>query len=206
MGARAGYSVLNGVVVTVLCLAGVVSLVQNVVPLEATLGILLWIGIIMTAQAFQETPKRHTLAVAVGLVPAIGAWTYLVMDITTLKASKTLYTLRDSFADHAADIYLHGVIALNQGFIITSTIFAAILSCVIDRQFSRAATWTVTAAILSMTGVIHGYELTPAGVQNKFGLWAAPQFAAAYWVAAALLVTVHLAGRAQYRPPDRRTN
>ena len=52
-----------------------VGLVLHFVPLEATLGILLWIGIIMTAQAFQEVPKPlHAIAVAFGLIPALASW------------------------------------------------------------------------------------------------------------------------------------
>ena len=191
MGARAGYSVVNGVVVTGICLVGGVTLVQNVVPLEATLGILLWIGVIITAQAFQETPKRHALAVAVGLVPALGAWTFLVINVTALKSGQTLFALRNAFGRDPTDIYLHGVIALNQGFIVTSMVLAAVLAYVIDRQFLRAAAWTAVAAVLSMIGVIHAYELTEAGLANKFGLWAAPQFAIAYGVGAGLLLLIH---------------
>ena len=191
MGARAGYSMLNGIVITGLCLIGAVTLVQNVVPLEATLGILLWIGIIITAQAFQEIPRAHALAVAVGLVPAIGAWTFLVIDVTLLKVGKSLHAVRDAFGQHPADIYLHGVIALNQGFIVTSMVLAAVIAYVIDRQFLKAAAWTAAAAVLSMIGLIHAYDLTEAGVQNRFGLWAAPRFAVAYGVSAVLLLLLH---------------
>ena len=73
MGARVGYSALNGILISGLCMIGGVTLVLKFVPLEATLGILLWIGIIITAQAFQETPKQHALAVAVGFVPPLAA-------------------------------------------------------------------------------------------------------------------------------------
>ena len=51
---------------------GGIGAVLHVVPIDVTLGILLWIGIIITAQAFQEVPKSHALAVAVGLIPAAG--------------------------------------------------------------------------------------------------------------------------------------
>ena len=37
------------------------------------MAIVLWIGIIITAQAFQATPPAHAPAVAVGLFPAIAA-------------------------------------------------------------------------------------------------------------------------------------
>ena len=89
-------------------------------------------------------------------------------------------------------IYFHGICALSQGYLLTSMIYAALLVYVIDRQFLSACAWAVAAAILSMIGLIHAYELTPLGLVNKFGLWAAPQFAVAYWVAAALLLILHL--------------
>jgi AGZA family xanthine/uracil permease-like MFS transporter len=63
MGARSGYSVLNGAVVTLLCFFGAIPLVLKVIPVEATLGILLWIGIIISAQAFQEVPRAHAIGV-----------------------------------------------------------------------------------------------------------------------------------------------
>ena len=66
MGARTGYSVLNGGVITLLCLIGAMPLVLRVVPLEAALGILLWIGLIITAQAFQEVPKATRAGGRVG--------------------------------------------------------------------------------------------------------------------------------------------
>ncbi|NOS99277.1 MAG: NCS2 family permease [Phycisphaerales bacterium] len=79
LGARAGYSTLNGLVITALCFTGTVSLVNSLVPLEAGIAIVLWIGLVMTAQAFQATPREHAPAVALGLFPAIAAWGATVM-------------------------------------------------------------------------------------------------------------------------------
>jgi AGZA family xanthine/uracil permease-like MFS transporter len=62
MGARTGYSILNGAVITALCLVGGMTLVLRVVP-GGRPGILLWIGLIITAQAFQEVKREHALAV-----------------------------------------------------------------------------------------------------------------------------------------------
>jgi AGZA family xanthine/uracil permease-like MFS transporter len=61
---------------------------------------------------------------------------------------------------------------------------------VIEREFLRAAGWTAVAAGLSAVGLIHAYDLTPLGVQNKFGVMAAPEFAAMYGISAAFLVLV----------------
>ncbi|MFB3077757.1 MAG: NCS2 family permease, partial [Lysobacterales bacterium] len=189
MGARVGYSVVNGVVVALLCLMGGMTLILQVVPLEATLGILLWIGIIMTAQAFQEVPKPHALAVAFGLIPALATWALQLIDTSLRKAGTSLFEIAPKFG---TDLYIHGVIALSQGFLLSAMVLAAMLVFIIERQFLRAAAWTMVAAVLSFFGLIHAYELTPAGVQNSFGFAAAPDFALMYGLSAGLLVFFHL--------------
>jgi AGZA family xanthine/uracil permease-like MFS transporter len=49
LGARAGYSTLNGLVVTAICLTGTVDFISKLIPIEAGMAIVLWIGIIITA-------------------------------------------------------------------------------------------------------------------------------------------------------------
>jgi AGZA family xanthine/uracil permease-like MFS transporter len=194
MGARAGYSILNGVVVTALCLIGGMGLVLKVIPLEATLGILLWIGVIILAQCFQEVPKSHALGVAVGLLPSLAAWALVLVETALRKAGRTLFEMAPAFG---SDLYIHGVISLSQGFLLSSMVFSAILVYLVERNLMRAAIWTGVAALLSATGLIHAYNLTPSGVQNKFGLWAAPDFAVGYGAVALLLLTLHLRGRSE---------
>ena len=194
MGARSGYSVLNAVAVGLLCFTGTYATVMAWVPLEATLGILLWIGLSITAQAFQETPRRHALAVSIGMIPTLAAWALLLIETTLRVGGSSLFAVADKFG---SDLYIHGVIALNQGFIFTSTILAAMLAFMIDRRFDKAAAWCLTAALFSFFGVIHAYRLTESGVQNHFGLNAAPEFAVLYAASAALLWLLHLYARRQ---------
>src|SRR6202042_1357652 len=78
MGARAGYSILNCVVITLLVVSGAVEWVAHWVPIESGMAIVLWIGIIISAQAFQAVPANHAPAVVVGLLPGIAAWSALV--------------------------------------------------------------------------------------------------------------------------------
>ncbi len=189
MGARAGYSILNGGVITLLCLFGGVTLVLKIVPLEATLGILLWVGLIITAQSFQEVPRNHALAVAFGLIPSLAAWALLLVETSLRKAGKTLFEMAPTFG---SDLYIHGVIALSQGFLLSAMVLAAMLVFVIEKEFLKAAGWMMVAAGLSALGVIHAYELTPVGVQNKFGLLAAPEFTLMYGLSAGFLALLHM--------------
>jgi len=188
MGARAGYSVLNGVAITAVCLSGAMPLVLRLIPLEAVLGILVWIGLIVTAQAFQETPRRHALAVAFGILPSLAAWALVLVDTAVRKAGSTLFETAPRFG---ADLFIAGVIALSQGFILTAMILAAILAWIIDRDFLKAAGWALVGAALSAVGILHAYELTPHGVQNHFGWLAAPGFVFGYALTAAVLFALH---------------
>jgi len=130
--------------------------------------------------------------VAVGLIPSLASWALLLVETSVRKAGKTLFEVVPAFG---SDLYIHGVIALNQGFLLSAMVLAAVLVFVIEREFLRAAGWTAAAAALSAVGLIHAYDLTPSGVQNKFGLAAAPDFALMYGLSAGFLVLLHMAGR-----------
>ncbi len=193
MGARWGYSWLNGAVICAIVLFGLVGQVLRVVPLEVTLGILLWIGLVMTAQAFQASPQPHALAVAAGLIPALAAWLLVQIETTLRVAGTDLVRTSERFAP---DLHIHGVIALSQGFLITSIIYAAVMALVIDHKFKRAAAWLLAAGFFSSIGLIHAYKITPNGVENSFAWFtAAPGFAIAYAVGGALLWVLGISRR-----------
>jgi AGZA family xanthine/uracil permease-like MFS transporter len=81
---------------------------------------------------------------------------------------------------------IHGMISLERGFIFSSMILAAIGVALIERQFIKAAGWSLAAALLSAVGIIHAYDLTPGGVTSRFGWLAAPGFLLSYLLVAAL--------------------
>ena len=166
LGARAGYSALNGIVIALLCLVGGVTLVLRVVPLEATLGILLWIGIVITAQAFGAVPARHGIAVALGLVPALAAWALYLVEASLRVAGTDLAAAAPALT--GAGVHVLGIVALSQGFLLSSLLLAAIVAHVVDGRLRTAAGWCFAAAALSLAGLVHGYELGAGGVTNRF--------------------------------------
>jgi AGZA family xanthine/uracil permease-like MFS transporter len=113
---------------------------------------------------------------------------------------QSLHAARQALLEQGG-LYLDGVIALGQGFLLSAMVLSAILVFIIERQFLKAAAWTAAAAVLSLVGLIHAYELTPAGVQNTFLrlelapnirlLIAAPEFTIVYGLTALLLVLLH---------------
>ncbi len=184
LGARAGYSALNGLFISFLCFTGTIQSVLGLIPIEAGIGILLYIGIIIVAQAFQETPKEHAPAVALGIVPALAAWGLLMVETGARAAGKSLFEI--GLAPFVQNLAIRGMIALERGFIFTSMILAAIGVALIERQFIAAAVWSLVAAFLSAIGIIHAYNLTPGGVVSRFGLLAAPEFLLSYLMLALL--------------------
>ncbi len=78
MGAGWSYSLLNAIAIVGICLTGLVVTLESVIPITAGAGILLWIGVIITAQAFTAVPRNHAGAVAVGLFPAIAGLLILI--------------------------------------------------------------------------------------------------------------------------------
>ena len=139
---------------------------------------MLWIGIVIVAQAFQETPKHHAMAVAMGLFPAIAAWGLLMVESALRSAGTTLFIIgKDAFTNNLA---IHGMISLERGFIFTSMILASISVFLIEKEFLRACIWSLGAALLSFVGIIHAYGLTPNGIVSVFRCGAASDFAIGY--------------------------
>lgn len=170
LGARAGYSTLNGVAVTAICLTGTVALINSIVPMQAGIAIVLWIGIIITAQAFQATPGEHAPAVAIGLFPAIAAWGATVMLGTFFagggKTAQELVTVNLS-----ADVngfLIHGLLLMERGYIFTCMILAAVSALLIDRKFYSAAIWSLVAAAFAGIGLTHAYSLAGNNVDYLF--------------------------------------
>jgi AGZA family xanthine/uracil permease-like MFS transporter len=165
MGARAGYSILNGAFITLICLTGSLSYIAWAIPIDAGMAIVLWIGILIAAQAFQETPKNHAPAVVLGLLPGIAAWGAF-MAKSGVRAADYGAAQMPAFSEsmlarfEQSDIWMHGAFALEQGFIFTAMILSALTVAIIERHFIKAALWSGSASLLSACGLIHSYRWT----------------------------------------------
>src|SRR6202522_4318714 len=80
MGGRIGYSAATGIMVIVLSWFGIISLLLALVPIVAISPILLYIGMLIGAQAFQTTPKDHAPAIVLALTPHLAGWCKTLMD------------------------------------------------------------------------------------------------------------------------------
>ncbi len=165
IGARAGYSTLNGLFVTLLCITGGASLVAWAIPADAGIAIIIWVGIIIAVQAFQVVDTKHFVAVVVGVLPAFAAWGALLTK-NALRAGGYGGAGGPVFgADllakfRAESFWIEGAFALEQGFIYCALIWAATTFYIVERQFARAAAWCGVAAVLSLAGLMHSWKFT----------------------------------------------
>jgi len=144
------------------------------------------------AQAFQEIPKAHCIAVAFGLLPMLASWGLQLVDLALRTGGSNLLDAAPKFGDELA---IYGLIALSQGALLVSMIWAAAIAYLLDRRFIPAAGWLLAGAVLSFFGIIHAYNLTAAGVANKLGIFAAPEFTVSYAAAALFLIGCHFYNR-----------
>ena len=77
MGARSAYSIMNALTITALCLSGSLVAIVWLIPVEAGITIIFWIGLIITAQAFETTEPIHYPAAIIGIMPGIVAWFFV---------------------------------------------------------------------------------------------------------------------------------
>ena len=166
MGARIGYSWLNGLVMGLGCLLGLFGLIGQLVPIEAGMAIVLYIALIMAAQAFQATPTRHAPAVALGLLPGLAGWGSLLLK-AGLRAggagtASQPFTPALLLPLQQADVWAAGAFALEQGQIVAAMLLSGMLVYVIEQRFRAAVLCSLTASALSWVGLLHAWRFTSA--------------------------------------------
>jgi adenine/guanine/hypoxanthine permease len=159
MGGRIGYSAATGIAVILLCWFGTISLMLALIPTIAILPILLYIGMLIGSQAFQETPKSHAPAIILALTPHLAHWAVTLMNGAL--ASVGTFAVTDELVAKMKDqgVLYKGLEILGGGSILGGLILGAIAVCVIDRNFMKGAGFALTGAILTFFGFMHGHQI-----------------------------------------------
>ena len=158
VGGRIGYSLATGVVIGLVCFLGLTALLLAVVPLVAILPILLYIGLVIGAQAFQASPKAHAPAVVLAIIPNVAAWGQLQVD-SALAAAGTSAGKVGAAALGGTGVVYHGMELLGGGAVLAGLVLGAMAAFIIDRQFKMAAMYAFAGAVLAFFGFIHGAQL-----------------------------------------------
>jgi AGZA family xanthine/uracil permease-like MFS transporter len=162
--------------------------------------ILLYIGMLMCAQAFETTPREHAPAIALSLTPHLAAWA------TTLLAGALGAAGMNFGAMHAPDfvakmgqngVLFHGLEVMGGGSILTGLVLGAIAVFVIERKFLNASAFALAGAVMTYFGFMHGEAIGIGG-----GLGVTPGVALAYAVVAAGLYAAEKFGTAPLTVPQ----
>ena len=178
MGGRIGYSAATGVMVLILSWFGVVALMSALIPVVAILPILLYIGMLIGSQAFQETPKAHAPAIILAMIPQIAAWGKTMIDGALGAAGTNAATVGLDKLGNAGVLY-HGLATLGGGATLAGIILGAVTVFIIERQLDKAGWFALAGAVLTFFGFIHGEEI---------GVAQSPVVAVGYLAIAAMLL------------------
>ena len=157
-GGRTSYSLASGVVIALMCFLGLFGLLGALLPLPAIVPILLYIGLLIGAQAFQETPKRHAVAVVFALIPNIASWASGLIDNALIAAGTTASQVGEAALTNAGLVY-EGLKLLGGGAILAGLVLGAITAFIIDKRFVSAAVYCFIGAVLGFVGLIHAEQV-----------------------------------------------
>ena len=177
MGGRIGYSAATGLMVIVLSWFGIIALISSLIPVVAISPILLYIGMLIGAQAFQESPKSHAPAVVLALTPHLAAWGKLMIDNALGAAGTTAAAVGIDKLAQVGVLY-HGLAIMGGGAILGGLVLGAIAAFVIDGAFRKAAGFALAGAVLTFFGFMHG---------EAIGVAQTPLVAISYLVIALIL-------------------
>jgi AGZA family xanthine/uracil permease-like MFS transporter len=178
MGGRLGYSAATGIMVIVLAWFGIIALVSSLIPVVAISPILLYIGMLIGAQAFQESPKSHAPAVVLALTPHLAAWGKLMIDNALGAAGTSVAAVGVAKLAQVGVLY-QGLAIMGGGAILGGLVLGAIAAFVIDRAFRKAAGFALAGAVLTFFGFMHG---------EAIGIGQTPLVALSYLIVSAILI------------------
>jgi AGZA family xanthine/uracil permease-like MFS transporter len=158
------------------------------VPVVAISPILLYIGMLIGAQAFQTTPVKHAPAIVLAFTPHLAAWAKLQIDTmlgSTITAAQAVGGLAADKVDAVKTaaisalpqqgVLYHGLEVLGGGSILAGLVLGAIGVFVIERDFLKASAFALAGAVMTYFGFMHGEAVGIGG-----GLGVTPGVALAY--------------------------
>ena len=165
MGGRIGYSAATGIMVVLLCWFGTISVMLALIPAVAIVPILLYIGMLIGSQAFQETPRSHAPAIILALVPHVAAWGITMINGALAAAGTIVAALSPDQLESLVGkmrnegVLYQGLHVLGGGSILAGLILGAIAALIIDRNFKKASGFALAGGILTYFGFMHGERI-----------------------------------------------
>ncbi len=150
MGGRSGYTLATALFIGLGGMLGYLSFFVDLLPEAAVAPILIFIGLEITAQAFEVSPTRHAKAVAMAFIPVIANLLFIEIGSILSNLGRTASALTGEIA-----VTYQTILMLGNGFILSSLLWGAITANLIDRRFKTAAGFLTTAGLFALFGIIH---------------------------------------------------
>lgn len=168
--ARAGYSLAVAVTYLIVCFTGLTGVIMAVVPLEAVMVLLVFVGFTVIGNTFGSMDKKYNNVILLSMVPVIFQYIDVLIGEAVQAAGTTVAAIpAEKFAEFSLPI--RGIQALSYGAFLSSLLIAAVLALVLDKKYRQAGYTALVLSGCSMVGLIHCESvawLPPDGV--VFGL------------------------------------
>ncbi len=197
MGGRAAYTLATALFIGSAGVFGFFAYLYVIIPKAAVFPILVFIGLEITSQSFQATPKRHYPAVALACIPALA---YLALIYADKVIGENNIELSPALGEEIQTLRI-----LSNGYIVTSLLWASTLAAIIDRRLRTTAAFLLTTAICALFGVIHS-PLAGSPMYLPWQLDSHPfelvmRYVTGYLLAALMLLGLHYYTKA-FAPPE----
>ena len=154
LNAAAGYTLLTGLFVGLGGILGYVSFIVELIPASVVAPILIFLGLLGTAQPFLCCPKAHSAAIGLAMLPSVGRLLSITLSQPDYISSDTLGQLMN--ASHIVGFPpLLIFFVLGNGFILTGMLWGGFLTEMINRRFAHSSFYLILCALFSLFGIIH---------------------------------------------------
>jgi AGZA family xanthine/uracil permease-like MFS transporter len=150
LGAKIGYSIVNGVLYLILLSTGIFAWLYNVIPGCANGAILVFVGLLLSRQAFEESPARHYPCILLGMMP-------FICNMMSL----------ESGGNHSTNMGVQ--MMAPAGGVVFGMGMCAIACFAIDRKFEEACILSFLAIFASLFGIFasHNAVIDMNGVRGS---------------------------------------
>jgi len=191
-GGRGSYSMASGLFIAVLCFLGLFGVLATLLPIPAIVPILLYIGLLIGAQAFQSVPRIQAAAVVAAILPNLAAWGTGLIDNALAAAGTSAAEVGPQALADAGLVY-EGLKIFGEGAVLAGMVLGATVAFILQQRFYSSAIAAAVGAVLSWIGLIHAPEVS----------WgASPQAALGYALLAGVLCAFAFYRRGAEAPVD----
>jgi AGZA family xanthine/uracil permease-like MFS transporter len=147
MGGRAAYTLATALFIGLAGCFGWFGVLFDWLPKPALFGIVVFVGLEITAQSYHATPTRHYAALALATMPALACLGAILIKRTLLPVIGP-----EELGKQTGLIVLW---CLANGFIVTSLLWGSALAAMLDGRLRLSAAYLSVAGLCALFGIIH---------------------------------------------------